>query len=104
MGLQADIGVDSNLKLDSKTGKAMAKRNKENYNLFAEKLEQFMKTSEMREGYFHKGRENQQKEINFHDAATDRVASFNKKTGEFISFWKMNRNQRKEFIENNNVI
>ena len=40
MGLQADIGVDSNLKLDSKTGKAMAKRNKENYNLFAEKLEQ----------------------------------------------------------------
>ena len=33
MGLQADIGVDSNLKLDSKTGKAMAKRNKENYNL-----------------------------------------------------------------------
>lgn len=104
MGLQPDLGVDGNPKLDSKTGKPMAKGNKENYNLFAEKLEQFMKTSEMREGYFRKGRANQQEAIHFYDSATDRVASFNKETGEFISFWRMTPEQKTEFIDNNNVI
>ncbi len=104
MGLQPDIAADGSPKLDTKTGKPMAKGNKENYNLFAEKLEQFMKTSEMREGYFRKGRANQQEAIHFYDSATDRVASFNKETGEFISFWKMNPEQRTEFLDNNNVI
>ena len=83
----------------------MAKGNKENYELFADNLEKFMKNSEMREGYFRKGRENQQETFNFYDAETNQVASFRKDNGKFISFWKMDKpGQIDEFLNNNNVI
>ena len=35
-----------------------------------------MKNSEMREGYFRKGRENVEEAFNFYDAQTNLVASF----------------------------
>jgi hypothetical protein len=83
----------------------MAKGNKENYELFADNLEKFMENSEMREGYFRKGRENQQEVFNFYDAETNRVGSFRKDNGKFISFWKMDKaGQIDEFLNNNNVI
>lgn len=83
----------------------MAKGNKENYELFADNLEEFMENSEMRDGYFRKGRENQQETFNFYDAETNRVASFRKDNGKFISFWKMDKpGQIDEFLNNNNVI
>ena len=105
LGLDAYIGVDGNPILDQKTQKPMAKGNKENYELFADNLEKFMENSEMRDGYFRKGRENQQETFNFYDAETDRVASFRKDNGKFISFWKMDKpGQIDEFLNNNNVI
>lgn len=59
----------------------------------------------MREGFFRKGRSNEQQAINFYDAETNVVASFNKKTGDFISLWKMDKpGQIDEFFNNNNVI
>ena len=64
-----------------------------------------MKNSEMREGYFRKGRENQQEVFNFYDAETNRVASFRKDNGKFISFRKMDKpGQIDKFLNNNNVI
>lgn len=105
LGLNPDIGVDGKPILDQKTRKPMAKGNKENYELFADNLEKFMKNSEMREGYFRKGRENQQETFNFYDAETNRVASFRKDNGKFISFWKMDKpGQIDEFLNDNNVI
>ena len=105
LGLDADIGVDGKPILDQKTKKPMAKGNKENYELFADNLEKFMENSEMRDGYFRKGRENQQETFNFYDAETNRVASFRKDNGKFISFWKMDKpGQIDEFLNNNNVI
>jgi hypothetical protein len=65
LGLDPEIGVDGKPILDQKTQKPLAKGKKENYQLFAENLEKFMKNSEMREGYFRKGRENQQETFNF---------------------------------------
>lgn len=83
----------------------MAKGNRANYDLFADNLEKFMRDFEMREGYFRKGRENQQEAFNFYDAETNRVASFRKDNGQFISFWKMDKpGQIDEFLNNNNVI
>ena len=105
LGLDPDIGVDGKPILDQKTQKPMAKGNKENYQLFTDNLEKFMENSEMREGYFRKGRENQQETFNFYDAETNRVASFRKDNGKFISFWKMDKpGQIDEFLNNNNVI
>ena len=105
LDLNPDIGVDGKPILDKKTQKPMAKGNKENYELFADNLEKFMGNSEMREGYFRKGRENQQEVFNFYDAETNRVASFRKDNGKFISFWKMDKpGQIDEFLNNNNVI
>ena len=105
LGLDPDIGVDGKPILDQKTQKPMAKGNKENYQLFADNLEKFMENSEMREGYFRKGRENQQETFNFYDAETNQVASFRKDNGKFISFWKMEKpGQIDEFLNNNNVI
>lgn len=105
LGLDPDIGVDGKPILDQKTQKPMAKGNKENYELFADNLEKFMENSQMREGYFRKGRENQQETFNFYDAETNRVASFRKDNGKFISFWKMDKpGQIDEFLNNNNVI
>ena len=105
LGLDPDIGVDGKPILDQKTQKPMAKGNKENYQLFADNLEKFMENSEMREGYFRKGRENQQETFNFYDAETNRVASFRKDNGKFISFWKIDKpGQIDEFLNNNNVI
>lgn len=64
-----------------------------------------MKNHEMRDGYFRKGRENEQKAYNFYDAETNRMASFDQDTGIFISFWKMDKpGQVDEFLNNNNVI
>lgn len=105
LGLNPDIGADGKPILDQKTQKPMAKGNKENYELFGDNLEKFMKNSEMREGYFRKNRENQQEAFNFYDAETNRVASFRKDNGKFISFWKMDKpGQIDEFFNNNNVI
>lgn len=105
LGLNPDIGADGKPILDQKTQKPLAKGNKENYDLFADNLEKFMKDFEMREGYFRKGRENQQEAFNFYDAETNRVASFRKDNGKFISFWKMDKpGQIDEFLNNNNVI
>ena len=105
LGLNPDIGADGKPILDQKTQKPMAKGNKENYDLFADNLEKFMKNFEMREGYFRKSRENQQEAFNFYDAETNRVASFRKDNGKFISFWKMDKpGQIDEFLNNNNVI
>lgn len=105
LGLDPDIGLDGKPILDQKTQKTMAKGNKENYQLFVDNLEKFMENSEMREGYFRKGRENQQETFNFYDAETNRVASFRKDNGKFISFWKMDKpGQIDEFLNNNNVI
>ena len=105
LGLDPDIGVDGKPILDQKTQKPMAKGNKENYQLFEDNLEKFMENYEMREGYFRKGRENQQETFNFYDAETNRVASFRKDNGKFISFWKMDKpGQIDEFLNNNNVI
>lgn len=105
LGLEPDIGADGKPILDKRTQKPMAKGNKENYELFADNLEKFMENSEMREGYFRKGRENQQETFNFYDAETNRVASFRKDNGKFISFWKMDKpGQIDEFLNNNNVI
>jgi len=105
LGLNPDIGVDGKPILDPKTQKPMAKGNKENYELFADNLEKFMKNSEMREGYFRKGRENQQEALNFYDAETNRVASFRKDNGKLISFWKMDKpGQIDEFLNNNNNV
>ena len=43
--------------------------------------------------------------IDFYDAETNRVASFRKDNGKFISFWKMDKpGQIDEFLNNNNVI
>lgn len=57
----------------------------------------------MREGYFRKGRENQQETFSFYDAETNRVASFRKGNGKFSSFWKMEKHgQIDEFLNNNN--
>ena len=40
-----------------------------------------------------------------YDAETNRVASFRKDNGKFISFWKMDKpGQIDEFLNNNNVI
>ena len=64
-----------------------------------------MERTEMRNGFFRKGRENQQPSINFYDETTHRVAAFNKETGKFISFWKLDKpGQLDEFIDNNNLI
>jgi hypothetical protein len=105
LGLDPDIGVDGKPILNQKTQKPMAKGNKENYELFADNLEKFMENSEMRDGYFRKGRENQQETFNFYDAETNRVASFRKDNGKFISFWKMDEpDQTDEFLNNNNLI
>lgn len=105
LGLEPEIGADGKPIIDKKTNKARVKGNKKNFDLFADKLEEFMKKSEMREGFFRKGRSNEQEAINFYDAETNVVASFNKKTGDFISLWKMDKpGQIDEFFNNNNVI
>lgn len=82
----------------------MVKNNKENHELFTDKLEEFIRKYEMREGYFRKGRENGCEAFNFYDPATDRIASFRKYDGEFLSFWAMDKDQKIEFLKNNNVI
>lgn len=105
LGLDPDIGVNGKPILDKKTQKPMAKTNKENYQLFEDKLEKLMKNSEMREGHFRKGRENQQETFNFYDVTTNRVGCFRKSDGKFISFWKLDKpGQLEEFLKNNNVI
>jgi hypothetical protein len=105
LDLNPDTGVDGKPILDKKTQKPMAKGNKENYELFEDNLEKYMENSEMREGYFRKGRENQQEVFNFYDTETNRVASFRKDNGKFISFWKMDKpGQIDEFLNNNDVI
>jgi hypothetical protein len=63
-----------------------------------------MKTSKMNEGYFRKDRENEQLFVHFYDEETERVAFFNKDTGKFISFWKMNEKQVDKFTKENNII
>ena len=105
LGLDPEIGQDGKPIINKKTNKPMVKGNKENYNLFTDNLEKFMEKTEMRDGYFRKGRENEQKSFNFYDAKTHRVAAFNKETGNFISIWALDKpGELEEFLNNHNVI
>jgi type II secretory pathway component GspD/PulD (secretin) len=42
--VKPEVGKDGKVKLDKKPNKPMAKNSRENYNLFADRLEEFMKT------------------------------------------------------------
>lgn len=53
-GLETKIGADGKPIMDKKTNKARVKGNKKNFELFADKLKEFMKEYEMHEGFLEK--------------------------------------------------
>ena len=104
--MDPDYRPDGEITRDLKTGKLLAKQNKENYEKFTDNLSEFAKdpNSERIEPQYRKRRENEQDAVGFLNRRDRKFVIFDRHTKKYITGWAMNDFQYQEFIDNNNIV